>query len=86
MYWQGLTTRGAIFGGIFGLLSAVALVILGPSVWVDIFGNDRPIFPEAYPALYSVTLAFLSMWFFSKTDKSEQATIDRKNFSVMKET
>tara|TARA_E500000331_G_scaffold95194_1_gene91418 strand:+ start:854 stop:2371 length:1518 start_codon:yes stop_codon:yes gene_type:complete len=86
MYWQGLTTRGAIFGGIFGLLSAVTLVILGPSVWVDIFGNDRPIFPEAYPALYSVTLAFLSMWFFSKIDKSEQATIDRKNFSVMKET
>ena len=86
MYWRGLTTRGAICGGIVGLFSAVALVILGPAVWVDIFGNERPIFSEAYPALYSVTLAFLTMCFVSKADKSEQATIDRKNFRVMEET
>ena len=85
MYWRGLTTTGAIVGGIVGLLSAVVLMILGPAVWVDILGNDQPIFPQAYPALYSVSLAFLTMWLFSKTDSSDQATADRESFRVMEE-
>ena len=85
MYWRGLTTTGAIVGGIVGLLSAVLLMILGPAVWVDILGNDQPIFPQAYPALYSVSLAFLTMWLVSKTDSSDQATADKESFRVMEE-
>ena len=85
MYWRGLTTTGAIVGGIVGLLSAVLLMILGPAVWVDILGNDQPIFPQAYPALYSVSLAFLTMWLVSKTDSADQATADRESFRVMEE-
>ena len=85
MYWRGLTTTGAIVGGIVGLLSAVVLMILGPAVWVDIFGNDQPIFPQAYPALYSVSLAFLTMWLVSKADSSDQATADKESFCVMEE-
>ena len=85
MYWRGLTTTGAIVGGIVGLLSAVLLMILGPAVWVDILGNDQPIFPQAYPALYSVSLAFLTMWLVSKADSSDQATADRESFRVMEE-
>ena len=85
MYWRGLTTTGAIVGGIVGLLSAVVLMILGPAVWVDIFGNDQPIFPQAYPALYSVSLAFLTMWLVSKVDSSDQAIADKESFCVMEE-
>ena len=85
MYWRGLTTTGAIVGGVVGLFTAVLLMILGPAVWVDIFGNEQPIFPQAYPALYSVTLAFLTMWLVSKIDGSDQAIIDRENFRVMEE-
>ena len=85
MYWRGLTTAGAIVGGVVGLFTAVLLMILGPAVWVDIFGNEQPIFPQAYPALYSVTLAFLTMWLVSKVDGSEQAITDRENFRVMEE-
>ena len=85
MYWRGLTTTGAIVGGVVGLFTAVLLMILGPAVWVDIFGNEQPIFPQAYPALYSVTLAFLTMWLVSKVDGSDQATTDRENFRVMEE-
>ena len=83
MYWPGLTTRGAVAGGIVGLVTSIVLVVLGPAVWVDIFGNDRPIFPQAYPALYSVTLAFFTMWLVSILDRSEQATQDREKFQVM---
>src|SRR5690606_18510593 len=32
MFWKGLTTRGALIGGVAGLLSAVGLVILSPAV------------------------------------------------------
>src|SRR3954451_18520901 len=31
--WKGLTTRRAPIGGLLGLISAVALVTLGPTVW-----------------------------------------------------
>jgi len=80
MYWKGLTTRGAWLGGAVGLGSAVAFVILGPAVWVKVFGFEKPIFPSAYPALYSMSLAFLTSWLVSTLDKSERAVADRRNF------
>jgi cation/acetate symporter len=67
-----------------GLVTAIVLVVLGPAVWVDVFGNERPIFPQAYPALYSVTFAFFTMWLVSILDRSEQAKEDREKFQVMK--
>ena len=33
MFWSRLTTRGALIGGFLGLLTAVVLVILSPTVW-----------------------------------------------------
>ncbi|QKF66317.1 acetate permease [Arcobacter venerupis] len=73
IYWKKLTTRGAFIGGFMGLITAVVLVILSPTVWVEILGNAKAIFPYKHPALFSVTVAFISIWFFSITDKSEQA-------------
>ena len=73
MFWSKLTTRGALYGGSLGLLTAVTLVVLGPTVWVEIFGFDTAIFPSKYPALYSISAAFLGIWFFSVTDKSARA-------------
>ena len=73
IYWRKLTTRGAFLGGFVGLLTAVILVILSPTIWVDIIGNETAIFPYKHPALFSVTAAFVAIWFFSITDKSHQA-------------
>ena len=72
IYWSKLTTRGAFIGGLIGLATAVSLVILGPIVWVKILGNAEAIFPYKHPALFSVTAAFVGIWFFSVTDKSER--------------
>jgi len=83
MYWRGFTTRGAVVGGVVGLGSAILFMILGPSVWVDILGNAKPIFPTAYPALYSVALAFFTMWLISNLDISEQAMKDKQSFNLM---
>ena len=63
-----------------GLITAVALVILGPNVWVQILGNKEAIFPYAHPALFSVTVAFVGIWLFSITDNSKRAQEDRSKF------
>ena len=80
IYWSGLTTRGAFIGGFMGLIAAVTLVILGPNVWVEILKNEKAIFPYAHPALFSVTVAFVSIWFFSKLDNSERAKREKELF------
>ncbi|MBL8490646.1 MAG: cation acetate symporter [Rhodocyclaceae bacterium] len=73
MYWKGLTTRGALWGGVAGLVSAVGLVILSPAVWVKVMGNAQAIFPYDHPAIISMSVAFAVTWFMSVTDKSERA-------------
>lgn len=82
MFWSKLTTRGAVIGGILGLTTAIVLVILGPIVWVDILGYEKAIFPYKYPALFSVSVAFIAIWFFSITDKSARAKIDKDAFEA----
>lgn len=80
MYWKKLTTRGAVIGGYAGLVSAIVLVVLGPTVWVKVLGYVEPIFPYEYPALFSVTAAFLGIWFFSITDTSARARREQDAF------
>lgn len=70
MYWSRLTTRGAMIGGWLGLLTAVILMILGPTIWVQILGHEKPIYPYEYPALFSMIVAFVGTWLFSITDSS----------------
>ncbi len=82
MYWRKLTTRGAVIGGTLGLASAVILVILSPVVWVDIMHNAEAIFPYKYPALFSVSVAFAATWFFSVTDKSQDAKDEQDRFDA----
>jgi len=82
MYWKKLTTRGAVIGGSLGLATAVLLVILGPIVWVQILGNAEAIFPYKYPALFSVTVSFIGIWFFSVTDSSHDAEAEREAFEA----
>ena len=80
MYWKGLTTRGALWGGIAGLLSAVGLVILSPAVWVKVLGNAQAIFPYDHPAIISMTTAFFVTWLGSVTDKSARAASEAEAF------
>jgi cation/acetate symporter len=77
IYWRGLTTRGAIFGGLTGLILSVGLIILGPAVWVNILGHEQPLFPYSYPAIISMPAAFLITWIVSVLDHSPTAELDR---------
>ncbi len=82
IFWKKLTTRGAVLGGYIGLISALVLVILGPAVWVDIMGHAQAIVPYKFPAVFSVPLAFLAIWFFSITDSSEDAKRCQEEFDA----
>ena len=80
MFWSRLTTRGAVYGGWLGLVSAVSLMILGPTVWVKVLGHAQAIFPYEYPALFSMAVAFVGIWLFSVTDKSQNALDEHAKF------
>ena len=81
IYWKNLTTKGAVIGGSAGLLTAIILVILGPVVWVDVFKNSQAIFPYKYPALFSMSVTFLGIWFISMIDKSKDAQLVKSKFN-----
>ncbi len=82
MFWKGLTTRGAVIGGFSGLILALLLIILGPSVWVQVLHNDAPIFPYGNPAIVSIPAAFIMAWLGSITDNSERAKRDRAGYEA----
>ena len=80
--WGGMTTRGALAGGFLGLGSALVLVILSPAVWVTTFGFQSAPFPYDNPALFSMSLAFLGLYIFSKLDHSSRAEAERALFDA----
>lgn len=82
IFWKGLTTRGAVIGGYMGLMSALLLVLLGPVVWTQILGLGEPLVPYKFPAVFSVPLAFVAIWFFSVTDKSDDAQVCKDSFAA----
>jgi cation/acetate symporter len=84
IYWRGLTTRGALIGGLLGLVSAVVMVVLSPAVWVVTIGYPKGSAPFPYdnPALFSMTIAFVGIWLFSVLDKSRRGAKDRDGFDA----
>ncbi|WP_374609554.1 cation acetate symporter [Thermomonas sp.] len=79
LLWKDCTTRGAVIGGFLGLISSVVLTLVSPSVWEATLGNPAGSawFPYTSPALFSMAIAFIGIWFFSITDRSAQATKER---------
>jgi cation/acetate symporter len=84
MFWKGLTTRGALVGGLLGLASAVIMVVLSPAVWEQTIGNPKGSAPFPYenPALFSMTIAFVGIWLVSVIDNSVRAKLDRAGFDA----
>lgn len=80
--WKDCTTRGAVIGGFLGLISSVGLTVVSPAVWEVTLGNPKGSawFQYSSPALFSMTIGFVSIWLFSVLDKSEQAKKERAAF------
>jgi cation/acetate symporter len=67
-----------------GLISSVVLTVVSPSVWEATLGNPKGSawFPYSSPALFSMTLAFVTIWLVSLMDRSAQATQERAAFDA----
>jgi cation/acetate symporter len=71
--WRGFTTAGAVASIVTGSTLAVVLIVLSPTVWVDLLGNSAPIFPLKNPALFSMPAAFLAGYIVSRMKAEPQA-------------
>jgi cation/acetate symporter len=84
--WKDCTTKGAVAGGIVGLVSSVTLTILSASVWEAVLKNPKgsALFPYSSPAIFSMTGAFLVIYLVSKMDNSQQAKLERSLYPAQK--
>lgn len=82
IYFKDLTTKGAFWGGLIGLIVVVSLVVLSPGIWVKSFGFAEAIFPYEHPGIFSIPLTFILVFILSKFDKSERAKKDRLGFNA----
>lgn len=80
MFWKDTTTLGTFFGGLAGLVSAVSMVVLSETVWVKTLGYSEAIFPYSSPALFSMPIAFITIWLVSKLDQTAQGNTERGRY------
>ena len=78
--WSGCTTRGVVWGGSIGVAVAMVLTILSPAVWVSSLGFEQAPFPYTSPAIFSMPLAFFTIWIVSKLDRSGRGAVDRAGY------
>ncbi|HTY93603.1 MAG TPA: cation acetate symporter, partial [Steroidobacteraceae bacterium] len=71
--WRRFTTQGAVWAIIVGSLSATLLIVLSPTVWVDVFKYREAIFPLRNPAIVSMSLAFVVAVVFSLLSPDPEA-------------
>jgi cation/acetate symporter len=50
---------GAVWSIASGAFMSLLLIVLSPTVWVDLLGNPTAIFPLRNPAIVSMSVAFL---------------------------
>ncbi len=82
--WKDCTTKGVVAGGTLGVVTALLLTILSPAIWVDVIGKEAAIFPYSSPALFSMTIAFLTIWLVSLLDRGERAAVDRDGYPAQR--
>jgi cation/acetate symporter len=58
--WRRFNTAGAVWSICTGAVLSLTLIVLSPTVWVDVLHNPQAIFPLRNPAIVSMTAAFLA--------------------------
>jgi cation/acetate symporter len=73
--WRDFSTRGAVWSIITGSTLSVILIILSPTVWVDLFHHSKAIFPLKNPALISLPASFLMGFLGSILNREPDAAL-----------
>ena len=58
--WRRFNTTGAVAAMLTGSILSVLLIVLSPTVWVDLFKYSTAVFPLRNPAIVSMTMAFIA--------------------------
>ncbi|MDQ3213812.1 MAG: sodium/solute symporter [Acidobacteriota bacterium] len=58
--WRRFNTAGAVCAIITGAVLSVVLIVLSPTIWVDLLHNPSPLFPLRNPAIVSMPAGFLA--------------------------
>jgi cation/acetate symporter len=58
--WRRFNTTGAVASIVAGALSSVVLIVLSPTIWVDLLHQPAAIVPLRNPAILSMPLSFLA--------------------------
>ncbi|MFH1035074.1 MAG: sodium/solute symporter [Pseudomonadota bacterium] len=80
--WRKLTTQGAVWSILVGTFTSSAIIVLGPTVWVDVLHNKAPIIPLRNPAIISMTAAFLAGWVVSVMAPEPEAEAQFDNQTI----
>ncbi len=57
--WKRFTTAGAVWSILSGTFLSISLIILSPTVWVDVLHHKEALFPLRNVAIVSMTAAFV---------------------------
>jgi cation/acetate symporter len=57
--WRRFSTAGAVASILAGAILSLVLIVLSPTVWVDILKKPAAVFPLRNPAIVSMTVSFL---------------------------
>ena len=71
--WKRMSTWGAVASIIVGTATSLGMIILSPTVWVDVLKNAAPIIPLKNPAIVSMTAAFVAGWLVSLMTPDQEA-------------
>jgi cation/acetate symporter len=58
--WRRFNTAGAVAAIVVGAFLSVVLIVLSPTVWVDLLHNPAAMFPLRNPAIVSMPASFLA--------------------------
>ncbi|UTL72502.1 solute symporter family protein [Bacillus halotolerans] len=79
VFWKRFNASGALWGSLTGLISALVLVSMSPSVWDPaggaIFVGD-PLIPLSNPGIISIPLGFLGAWLGTLLSSDKTANED----------
>src|SRR4029453_7265429 len=71
--WKRFTTAGAVASILTGAFLSVFLIVISPTVWVDVLGRETALFPLKNPAIVSMTAAFLAGFIVSLLGREPRA-------------
>src|SRR5829696_6085165 len=83
--WRRFNTTGAVTGVLFGVVSAIGLIILSPTVWPGPDSEGSP-FGLTNPGIISIPLGFIGCWLGTMLSREEVAERTFDELYVRSET